>query len=311
MNLHHLRYFLAVARSGGFTSAAQNLSVTQPTVSNGISELEKSLKIQLFNRHSRHVELTLEGKVMMNYALQIEDTLDELEERLRHHDLGGEGFNFGAIDAAVIYMLPDLLKGFMDDNPRMQLRAQVGPSRQLVDDLILNKSEFALISLPFSHEKIETLSLFHDSMPLIVGRNHIFAKRGRVEMADVIAEPLLLFNTGSVSRQIVDEKLSELGLIPLKVMEMGSPEAMRKLVEVGFAVSFLPLMTVNESVDSGDLCVVEVDGVIFRREIGLAWRRGRYFGSLIRQLIDRIVSSCNKNTELEVMLKQGTGKNNC
>lgn len=304
MNFHHLRYFLAVARSGGFTSAAQSLSVTQPTVSNAISELERSLKIKLFNRHSRYVELTIEGKVLMNYALQIEDTLVELEERLRHHDLGSEGFNFGAIDAAVIYMLPDLLKSFMNDNPRMQLRAQVGPSRQLVDDLLLNKLEFALISLPFSHDRIETLSLYNDSMPLIVGRNHIFAKRGRVQMVDVIAEPLLLFSSGSVSRQIVDEKLSEFGLNPTKVMEMGSPEAMRKLVEVGLAVSFLPLMTVNESVARGDLCVVEVDGVKFRREIGLAWRRSRYFGPLIRQLIDRIVSSCDKETELDAILSQ-------
>jgi len=302
LNFHHLRYFLAVARSGGFTSAAQNLSVTQPTVSNAISELERSLRTKLFNRHSRHVELTIEGKVMMNYALQIEDTLVELEERLRNHDLGSEGFSFGAIDAAVIYMLPDLLKSFMDDNPMMQLRVQVGPSRQLVDDLLLNKSEFALISLPFGHDKIETLSLYNDSMPLIVGRNHIFAKRGRVQMVDVIAEPLLLFSSGSVSRQIVDEKISELGLNPTKVMEMGSPEAMRKLVEAGLAVSFLPLMTVNESVALGDLCVVEVDGVKFRREIGLAWRRNRYFGPLIRQFINRIVSSCDKETELNTML---------
>ena len=121
-------------------------------------------------------------------------------------------------------------------------------------------------------------------------------------MVDVIAEPLLLFSSGSVSRQIVDEKISELGLNPTKVMEMGSPEAMRKLVEAGLAVSFLPLMTVNESVALGDLCVVEVDDVIFRREIGLAWRRNRYFGPLIRQFINRIVSSCDKETELNTML---------
>jgi DNA-binding transcriptional LysR family regulator len=302
LNLHQLRYFLAVARSKGFTSAAQILNVTQPTVSNAISELEKSLKIQLFNRHSRYVELTMEGKIMMNYALQIEDTLGELEEKLRHHDIGSEGFAFGAIDAAVIYMLPDLLKDFMGENPRMQLRAQVGPSRQLVDDLLLNNLEFALISLPFSHEKIDTLSLCNDSMPLVVGRNHTFAKKGRVEMVDVIAEPLLLFNSGSVSRQIVDDKLFELGLDPPKIMEMGSPEAMRKLVEVGFAVSFLPLMTVNDSLDNGNLCIVEVNGVNFRREIGLAWRRSRYFGPLIRKLVDLIVFSCNRKEEFEAKI---------
>ena len=87
MNLQHLRYFLAVARTGGFTQAAREMHVTQPTVSSGVSELERSLGVKLFNRDSRHVALTTDGRLLMSYAIQVEDLLEEAGERLERRDL--------------------------------------------------------------------------------------------------------------------------------------------------------------------------------------------------------------------------------
>ena len=86
----------------------------------------------------------------------------------------------------------------------------------------------------------------------------------------------------------VDERFAEVGVPPRVAMEMRSPEAMRKLVEAGVGISFLPQMTAAESLASGLLKVVEVEGVAFGREIGVAWRRGRYFGPAIRYLLEAI-----------------------
>ena len=75
---------------------------------------------------------------------------------------------------------------------------------------------------------------------------------------------------------------------PGVVMEMRSPEAMRKLVEVGVGISFLPHLAVRDSLTSGALVTILVTGVQFSREIGVAWRQGRYFGPAIRHLLDAI-----------------------
>ncbi|MDA0711955.1 MAG: LysR family transcriptional regulator [bacterium] len=289
MNLHHLRYFLAVAQSSSFSQAARDMHVTQPTVSSGISELERTLGVKLFNRGSRHVDLTLEGRTLVSYAMQVQDLIDEASDRLLRHDLiAGEGFQFGAIDAAVTYLLPDILKTYMRDHPQVALSVQVAPSRYLVDDLLMNRSEFALISLPFDHPRLETLSLYHDEMPLVVGANHPLANRKRITLQEVVKQPLILFHADSVSRKIVDERFAEAGVSPGAVMEMRSPEAMRKLVEVGVGISFLPLLAVQESLEANLLKKVDVSGVSFSREIGLAWRRGRYFGLAIRYLLEAI-----------------------
>ncbi len=289
MNLHHLRYFLAVAKTGSFSQAARIVHVTQPTVSSGILELEKTLGVKLFNRGSRHVELTMEGRTLVSYAMQVQDLISEVEDRLQRRDvLSGEGFQFGAIDAAVTYLLPDILKTYMRNYPEVALSVQVAPSRYLVEDLLMNRSEFGVISLPFEHPRIETVSLYHDAMPLIVGSSHRFARRKTVTLAEVVQEPLMLFHADSVSRKIVDERFVEAGVSPGVVMEMRSPEAMRKLVEVGVGISFLPLLAVQESLDAGVLKIVNVQGVSFSREIGVAWRRGRYFGPAIRHLLEMI-----------------------
>ena len=289
MNLQHLRYFLAVARNGGFTQAAREMHVTQPTVSSGVADLERDLGVQLFNRDSRHVALTTEGRLLMGYAMQIEDLLEEAGERLERRDLElGEGFQFGAIDAAVIYLLPEILKEYMRSYPGVALKTQVAPSRYPVEDLLMNRSEFALIHLPYSHPKIDTVPIYRDEMPLVVGTDHPFARHREVELNEVVEEPLILFHADSVSRKVVDEKLAEAGLVLGATMELRSPEAMRKLVEAGVGISFLPQLAVHESIDGGTLVTVAVKGMSFEREIGVAWRSGRYFGQAVRLMLEAV-----------------------
>ena len=248
MNFQHLRYFLTITRRGGFTQAARELNVTQPTVSSGISELERSLGIKLFKRDWRQVDLTPQGRTLMSYALQIEDLLEEAGQRI-----------------------------------------QVEPSRYLVEDLLTNRSEFALISLPLDNPKIQAISLCSDDMPLVVGAGHRLAGRSTITPAEAALETLILFHPDSVSRHIVDKRFAEAGVAPRIVMEMRSPEAMRKLVEAGVGASFLPRMTVMDALETGSLCAVQVEGMSFNREIGLAWRRGRYFGPTISHLIEQIL----------------------
>ncbi len=289
MNLQHLRYFLSVTTTGTFSGAARQMHVTQPTVSSGVAELEKELGVKLFNRSGRQASLTMEGRSLVSYGMQIQDLVEAAEGRLKRRDIQpGEGFQFGAIDAAVTYLLPDILKGYVEEFPGLSLSVQVAPSRYLVEDLMTNRSEFALISLPFDEPRIETVAIYRDSMPLVVGAGHPFCERESVTLAEVAEEPLILFHSDSVSRKIVDERFAGVGVSADVVMEMRSPEAMRKLVEVGVGISFLPQLTVQDSLESRALAAVTVEGFAFKRDIGVAWRRGRYFGPAIQRLLDAI-----------------------
>jgi len=292
MNLYYLQYFLAVARRESFSRAARDMHVTQPTVSNGVRELEDTLGVKLFNRGSRHVSLTMEGRALVDYAVRIQDLAEEAENRLASGDVHpGEGFAFGATDAAVTYLLTDILKRYVERYPELELSVHVSPSQYLVEELLANRSEFALITLPYTHPRIETMSIYHDAMPLVVGGGHPFAGRSSVALTEVAEQPLILFHEDSVSRRIVDERFTEVGVSPRVVMEMRSPEAMRNLVEAGVGISFLPSLTVQESIAAGTLREVVVEGFEFSRDIGVAWRRGRYFSPALEVLLEDIFES--------------------
>ena len=125
-------------------------------------------------------------------------------------------------------------------------------------------------------------------MPLVVRPSHPLAGKGPISLAEVMAHPLILFQAASVSRKILDERFAEAGVSPGVIMEMGSPEAMRKLVEAGVGISFLPFLTVEESVKSGTLKVVDVTGLTIDREMGIAWRSKRYFSPAVRYLLEAI-----------------------
>jgi DNA-binding transcriptional LysR family regulator len=295
MNLQHLRYLLAVSRTGSFTGAAAAMFVTQPTISSGIAELESELGAQLFNRNGRQVELTIEGRALLNYAIKIQDLVEEAGDRIgKRTPAAGEGFQIGAIDAAVIYLLPSILRAYLNVHPDVELSVQVAPSRYLAEDLLMNRSEFAILTMPFDHPRLQTLTLHRDRLILVVGSAHPFARKKTVTLEQVVGEPLILFHDDSVSRRIVDEKLAEAGVSPRVVMAMRSPEAMRKLVEAGVGISFLPSLTVADALRSGELKEVGVKDVHFTREIGLAWKKGRYFGPAIHDLLSSIVDEFGK-----------------
>jgi DNA-binding transcriptional LysR family regulator len=295
MNLQHLRYLLAVSRLGSFTGAASAMHVTQPAISGGIAELESELGVKLFHRHGRKVELTSEGRSLLNYAVRIQDLVEEAGHRLTKRETAhGDTFQFGSIDAGAIYLLPDILRDYLAANPEVQLSVQVAPSRYLAEDLLMNRSEFAVLTLPYEHARLDTLSLCTDRLILCASASHDFAKKRSVTMEQVVKEPLILFHNDSVSRRLVDEKFAEAGLTPRVVMAMRSPEAMQKLVEAGVGISFLPLISVQSALKSGKLKEIRVQGVNFSREIGLAWKRGRYFGPAILNLLQAIVEKFGK-----------------
>jgi DNA-binding transcriptional LysR family regulator len=295
MNLQHLRYLLAVSRLGSFTGAASAMNVTQPAISGGIAELESELGVRLFHRQGRKVELTIEGRSLLDYAVRIQDLVEEAGHRLtRRKPAAGQAFQFGSIDAGAIYLLPDILRGYLAANPDVHLSVQVAPSRYLAEDVLMNRSEFAVLTLPFDHPNLETLSLYTDRLILCVGASHAFGGKRSVTLEDVVKEPLILFQSDSVSRQLVDEKFAQAGLTPRVVMAMRSPEAMRKLVEAGVGISFLPQLTVRDAVKSGELQEVRVKGVSLSREIGLAWKRGRYVSPAIQELLVAIAEKFGK-----------------
>src|ERR1700689_3688079 len=133
MEIHRLRYFVAVADAGNFSRAAERCHVSQPSLSQQISKLERHLGKRLFDRLGRQVLLTDAGRLLLNRALAILATIEDTERRLREgNELEGTQLSVGAIPTIAPYLLPKAVERYLRRWPDVEVSVQEDVTAQMV-----------------------------------------------------------------------------------------------------------------------------------------------------------------------------------
>src|SRR6516165_11851923 len=148
MEMHQLRYFVAIARTGSFSRAAEQCFVSQPSLSQQIQKLEKSLGQRLFDRLGRRAALTDAGRLLLERAEAILETVDDVQRRLRDDDPQGGSLSVGAIPTIAPYLLPRILPAFLKKYPRVEMTIQEDVTQHLVTSVVAGDLDLALLALP-------------------------------------------------------------------------------------------------------------------------------------------------------------------
>ena len=168
MELHQLRYFVAVAEERHFTKAARGLRVAQPSVSRAIRVLEEELGAPLFHRMKGNVALTSAGEIFLPWARRVLVDVDGATEEVRElADLRRGRLAVGATPSVTITLLPPALAKFHDAFPGIHLVVHEAGSRDLVAELEQGALDVALVIMPLRHEALETAPLLREE--LVVG----------------------------------------------------------------------------------------------------------------------------------------------
>jgi DNA-binding transcriptional LysR family regulator len=282
MDIRSVRYFLAVAEERSFRRAAERVGVSQPAISQGIRLLEDDLGTRLFDRVSSRTSLTPDGQLFLEPARRVVAEFDGLRGHLdRSRGVVRGRLEIGTTDVASIYVLPKVYRRFRRKYPEAELSVHVEGTESLIRQLRERTIEIAIVTLAVGDREADVPEqfvadpLFHEELSVIVSRNHPLADRRRIELADLADTPFLSFKEGSVTRQGVDAVFGESDVFPRVAMEMSSPEAIKKLVEVGVGASVLPAQSVRAEVRSGALVVLPVPGARLTRVLGVVCARGR------------------------------------
>lgn len=272
LDIRSLRYFLAVVDEGSFGSGARRAGVSQPAVSQTIAQLEEELSARLFDRGGRRVALTPDGEAFVDSARRVVAEFDELPARLdRARGVVRGRLEIGTTDVASIYVLPRVYRAYRRQYPEVEISVRVEGTESLLRQLAERTLEIAVITLsvgdraaevpaPFSAEP-----LFRERLDFLVSKGHPLAGRERLLLADLAEQPLITFKDESITRQAVDALFREHGMEPRVAMEMSSPEAIKRLVEVGLGLGVLPERSVTSEVRAGSLVALPVrDGRLDR-----------------------------------------------
>jgi LysR family transcriptional regulator, low CO2-responsive transcriptional regulator len=279
MNLRQLEVFAAVAETGSFSRAAEEVLLTQSTVSQHVAALENQLGVKLFDRTGRGAELTEAGQLFRRHARQVLVACAELRETMaRFCGLDGPELTVGASNIPANYLLPSLLPELAVRHSGIVLNVVAGDSREIIGRLLHGEFAVAVVGSRCPDQDVEFTPLLADTLRLVVGVGHPWRGRQLVELAELAGTPLLTREAGSGSGRAVEQALQTAGL-PLPQLHiaarLGSNEAVKQAVMAGCGAAFLSALSVERELASGDLAVVTVAGLQVERRFWLALRRGR------------------------------------
>jgi DNA-binding transcriptional LysR family regulator len=247
MLFRQLECFLAVARLGSMSRAAEEMFLTQPSLTARLKGLEDQVGDQLFVRTKWGMRLTEAGRVFLPYAERSVASIENGKQRVRELREGISGqLRLGALPRVSTYALPDFLERFASAHPRVSISVRTGHSRDILE-MVLREEVQVGLARSLGHHEVESVPLYEEDLVLVVDTQHRLAYEDRVDLEE-IEEP--------------------------RIIELDNIEAAKRMVEHRLGVSFMPRQAVIRAVAAGRLCVVGVnEGPDLRRSIVALRRR--------------------------------------
>lgn len=298
MEMHQLRYFAAVARTGTFTRAAQECRIAQPSLSQQILKLEEELGDRLFERTRRKALLTAAGSLFLPYAVSILDAAERGRQEIREIGAQVRGkILLGALPTIAPYFLPDLIYSFRKRYPEVEMIIHEETTQQLLRALEDNELDIAFISEAPSSARIEIHKLFSEELFLCLPTVHRLVQRKKVVADDLQHEKFILMHDGhclgAQARQFCQSK----GFQPEISCRSAQIATVLAMVQAGLGISLIPKMALPQPSKGGIICR-SLDGIRPRRALVLALSEQRKQSLCVREftkfVLDQQLLSTNK-----------------
>ncbi|CAM3674378.1 transcriptional regulator CynR [Polaromonas hydrogenivorans] len=272
MEIRQLRYFLDIAQTEHLTQSAQNLFVTQSTLSHGLRQLEQELDVALFNRLGRGLKLSQAGAEFRVYATR---ALKEIEAgRMALADLSGlqsGKLTVGAFPTFLNTVVPATVASFTQSHPGVMVEVRDLRAGSIEALLLRGELDLGIAFHPTEHEEIETEPLFDERMLLVVGPLHPLAGRRSLAMKTLAGMPLALLPRSFATRRLIDASLRQADVAPTVRVEMDSVEALLGVCRHSDLASIVPERAARQAPDLHTIALTEPQMV---RHAGILWRRG-------------------------------------
>ncbi len=287
MDLLQLRYFRTVARYEHMTQAAQELYISQSSLSKTIAHLEHELGVSLFNRQGRQIQLNQYGKAFLRRVEQVFAALDDGQRELV--DLAGGEQGQVVLASMSVYLLPGLLHAFLERYPGINIRLFGNPRQETLAQLERGEVHLYITSPPIERPRIERASLMMEEILLAVPPGHWLAERETIRLSEVAREPFLALKRGYSLRELTDTLCQQVGFTPNVVFEGDEPVALLHLVKAGLGIACIPAL-VWKSVPEIAVAHVHIEEPCCQREILLLWSKDRYLSVAAREFRDFMIT---------------------
>lgn len=264
MELHQLRYAVAVADAGNFTKAAERAHVTQPSLSQQIINLEKEVGHKLFHRLGRKAVLTEAGAVFLERARRILFEVENAAKELSDHPALGRRITVGAIPTVAPYLLPPLIEQCYQRYPNLQIDVHEDFRSHLVHSVIEGELDVAIAALPVKDHRLSVEPLLTEPLLLVVGREHPFAKKPAVHASDLAQETFVMMGTSSSLATQIRGFCGDHHVEPRVGFRCAQVSTVKALVALGAGISILPRVAQSPDDKKSLVYITLADGAPIR-----------------------------------------------
>ena len=284
-----LQVFHTVARQLSFTKAAEQLFMTQPAVTFQVKQLEEHFNARLFERSHGKIALTPAGEIVRDYAERILGLSAELDKRISELTGAVSGpLLLGCSMTIAEFILPRVLGEFKARHPQVQAHMTVANSETIENRVADHTIDLGLIESPSHREGLHTEVCCDDELVMICAPRYKLAELKSVTAAQIADEPYISRESGSGTRQFADNYFRQSGVVPEDlniVMELGSPEAIKGVVETGIGVAIMSSATVTKELRLGSLVALPLEPRLIRT-LSLVYPREKFRSRLLSTFVE-------------------------
>lgn len=248
MEMHQLRYMVAVARTRNFSRAAEECHVSQPSLSQQIQKLEDELGERLFDRLKHEAKLTSHGEAFLPRALKILDEVDSAKrEASEAKSLLRGTVTVGVLPTIAPYLLPAVMATFTQKFPGVEIVIQEDTTARLLKLVLACEIDFAIASLPIRDERLEVRELFSEELLIALPPGHALTHKQTLTARDLKGERLIVMQEGHCLGDQVLGFCDRLGMQHRISFRSAQLETIQSLVRAGLGISLIPAMAVHAS----------------------------------------------------------------
>jgi LysR family transcriptional regulator, low CO2-responsive transcriptional regulator len=266
VTLTQLAAFVCVVRRGSVTAAAEELFVTQPSVSAAIAALERELGAKLLERDGRGLRPTPAGEAFAPYASHVLGLLEEGGNAARDAASGSRAtLRISAVTSAGDHLVPPLIRAFRDAHPELDIDLHIGNRAEVFAGLLEHRADVAITGRVPDDERLVGEAFAVNEIVLVTTPDDPLAKRRWVAVEELAGRPWLLREPGSGSRAMAEEWLRLRGLVP-PVLTLGSNTAVREAARAGLGIGLVSRTAAALELSHGMLGAIRPRGGLPQRQ---------------------------------------------
>jgi len=269
MDLRQLEIIRAIADTGSFTAAGDKLHVSQSAISRQILLLEDELGEPVFHRIGRRIRITPAGEALLQLSHRVfqdlQDTVSTISDK--RESLQGTIRLVGGMTVC-LYVFPVLLSEVRRLHPHLDMKVTVGSAERSIAMLRSGGGDLGLLTLPVEASDLVAVPVLREELLLITYPTHPIAKKKTITPQDLDKQPFVLFETGSITRRLVEEFFARERIAPQIIMETENVEIIKAMVRSGLGMSIIPWQAAAADVRTKQLFCSRVAGAALERQTG-------------------------------------------